>query len=208
MEVLEALNWRYAVQKFSDERIGEAQLQQLLTATRMSPSSFGLQPYRLIVVASEDMRQRLLPHSMGQEKVVHCSHLIVFAAQTAPGEQIVDHYIERFAQVRGVPVSDLQRLSDRMKKTLAARTPEQNLQWAHRQTYIALGTMLTCAALMGIDGGPMEGFEPKGYDQVLGLADLNLTASVICAIGRRDPEDAGADLPKVRFEQSEMVTMV
>ncbi|WP_308364910.1 MULTISPECIES: NAD(P)H-dependent oxidoreductase [unclassified Microbulbifer] len=208
MDVLEALNWRYAVRQFSDERIDEAQLQQLLTATRMSASSYGLQPYRLIVVESEEMRRRLLSHSMGQEKVVRCSHLVVFAARTDLGERMVDRYMERFAQVRGVPLNELRKMSDHFKSALAARTPEQNLQWAHRQTYLALGNFLTCAALMGIDSCPMEGFEAEGYDRVLGLAEQGLTTSVISAIGRRDPEDVSAGLQKVRFEHRDVVEVI
>lgn len=208
MDLLDALNWRYAVRRFAQARIGEEELQRLLKATRMSASSYGLQPYRLIAVESGEVRRSLLPHSMGQEKVVECSHLIVFAAQVDVGEQTVDRYIERVAEVRGVPLSELQRMSANIKGALANKTRQQRLEWAHRQAYIALGNLLTSAATMGIDTCPMEGFEPEGYDRVLGLAGRGLTTSVICTIGRRHAEDDSAHQKKVRFAHCELVEMI
>lgn len=208
MDLLDALNWRYAVRRFAQTRIDEEELQELLIATRMSASSYGLQPYRLIVVESGEMRRNLLPHSMGQVKVVECSHLIVFAAQVDVGEQTVDRYIERFAEVRGVPLDKLQRMSANIKAALANKTRQQKLEWAHRQAFIALGNLLTSAAILGIDTCPMEGFEPEGYDRVLGLAERGLTTSVICAVGQRHAEDDSAHLKKVRFEHREWVEMV
>jgi nitroreductase len=99
MTPIEALNWRYAVKKFSDERIPAFELQELLDATRLSPSSYGLQPYTVIVIESKQQRQRLLPLSFGQDKVVNSSHLIVFAAHTDIGDVTVDRYIDRYAQI-------------------------------------------------------------------------------------------------------------
>lgn len=208
MNVLEALNWRYAVRRFSDERIDDAELQQLLAATRLSASSFGLQPYRLVLVESAQMRRRLLPHSQGQDKVLHCSHLVVFAAQTEVDGRLVDRYLEQFCRVRGVALEQLQGISDHFKGALAVRAPEQNLEWAHRQAYLALGNLLTCAALMGIDSCPMEGIDTRGYDDVLGLAGQGVTTSVICALGRRHPEDDSARQEKVRVDLHEMVRRV
>ncbi|WP_116473539.1 NAD(P)H-dependent oxidoreductase [Zobellella maritima] len=208
MSILTALDWRYAVRRFAEERIDEQQLEELLTATRMSASAYGLQPYRLIVVASAEVRRQLLPYGMGQEKVAQCSHLVVLAAQTEVGEQTVASYVAQFARVRDVPVADLQRMSDHLNTALAVKTPAQRLAWAHQQAYLALGTLLTSAALMGIDSCPMTGIEADGFDRVLGLTELGLTTSVACALGRRHPDDANARLKKVRLDHQTMVRVI
>lgn len=208
MKVVNALNWRYAVRKFSAEAIADEQVRELMTATSLSASSYGLQPYRLLVVKSAEIRRQLLEHSFGQEKVVHCSHLVVFAAQTDIGDRTVERYLDRVSEVRGLPRRELRNMAVHFKGALAAKTQQQKQEWAHQQAYIALGTFLTCAAMMQIDSCPMAGIEPQGYDRVLGLADKELTTTVICAIGRRHPEDANAGLRKVRYDQDEMVAVI
>lgn len=110
--------------------------------------------------------------------------------------------------MRGVPRAQLQGMSEHFKGALAARAPEQNRDWAHRQAYLALGNLLTCAALMGIDSCPMEGIDVRGYDEVLDLAAEGLTTSVICALGHRHPEDDSAGQRKVRVDLREMVRRV
>ena len=205
MNLMNALEWRYAVRKFSDEVLSDMEVAALLDVTRLSASSYGLQPYRLLVVESPDIRRELVAHSYGQEKVAACSHLIVFAAQTDIGDQLVDEYVQKLTEVRGVSPESLQGMAGHIKGALAAKSPEENLQWAHQQAHIALGNLLTCAAMMGIDTCPMGGFEAAGYDEVLGLSKLNLTASVVCPIGRRDAGDTAASAPKVRRDYGEIV---
>lgn len=205
MNILNALNWRYAVRQFSSQKIEESRVRELLKAVRLSASSYGLQPYRMIVIKDIATRKQLLPYSMGQDKVVDCSHLVVLAARTDIGDDMVDRYIESVSQVRQVPMQALQRLTDHMKSVFAAMSRRQKIEWAHQQAYIALGTLLTSAALMKIDSCPMTGFESENFDRVLGLADMGLESSVICALGIRHPEDKNATLPKVRYPLSEML---
>ncbi|GAA6133944.1 NAD(P)H-dependent oxidoreductase [Oceaniserpentilla sp. 4NH20-0058] len=205
MNVLDALNWRYAVRQFSDEKITSAELKGLLNAVRLSPSSYGLQPYKIIVVESKAVREKLLLHSYGQDKIAQSSHLIVFAAQTQIGDTTVDNYIDKYAKITNKPHSELINFSEHMKSALAAKTPEQRQVWAHQQAYIALGNLLTCAAVMKIDSCPMTGIDSAGYDEVLGLDEHGLTTSVICPIGRRHSEDMQAYSPKVRFDYDEIV---
>lgn len=203
--IIEALNWRYAVRKFSAERIAEERIQDLLTATRLSATSYGLQPYRLVMVNSRETREKLLPHSYGQEKVLQCSHLVIFAAQKSIGDTMVNNYIHSVSTARGVPESSLQGLADHMKGVFAGMDSRQRREWAHQQAHIALGTLLTAAAAMKIDTCPMGGIEPAGYDSVLNLETLGLETSVICALGIRHPEDTNSNLKKVRYDASEMV---
>lgn len=208
MNVIEALNWRYAVRAFTPQKIDKQVIDELLTATRLSATSYGLQPYRMILVDNIDIRQNLLPHSFGQEKVVDCSHLVVFAAETESGDEMVDRYIHSVAKTRGISTDDLATLAEHIKSVFAGMSPAEKREWAHQQVHIALGTLLTAAAMMKIDTCPMGGIQPHGYDRVLGLSERGLETSVICALGVRHPEDSNARLTKVRYTQSEMVIVM
>lgn len=208
MNVIEALNWRYAVRAFTPQKIDKQVIDELLTATRLSATSYGLQPYRMILVDNIDIRQNLLPHSFGQEKVVDCSHLVVFAAETESGDEMVDRYIHSVAKTRGISTDDLATLAEHIKSVFAGMSPAEKREWAHQQVHIALGTLLTAAAMMKIDTCPMGGIQPHGYDRVLGLSERGLETSVICALGVRHPEDSNARLKKVRYTQSEMVIVM
>jgi nitroreductase/dihydropteridine reductase len=208
MNLINALNWRYAVREFSSETIALEQLQQLVDATRLSASSYGLQPYQLLVIRSPAIRQQLVEFSLGQDKVANCSHLIVFAAHTNIGDGTVDRYIKQFSQTRTVEVSQLVNMQEHYKAALAVMDKTERQAWAHQQAYIALGNFLTCAALMQIDTCPMTGIEFNGYDRVLGLREKNLTTTAVCPIGIRHPQDTSAREKKVRFDAQDMVTLL
>lgn len=208
MKLLDALNWRYGVKRFSDEKISSTELTTLLDATRLSASSYGLQPYNILVIETETIREKLLPFSYGQDKVLNSSHLIIFAAHTQVGDITVDRYIDNYVNITGKTHSELDGLSTHMKSALANKTSEQKQEWAHQQAYIALGNFLTCAAMMKIDSCPMTGFESEGYDAVLSLEEKGLSASVICPIGRRHNDDSQANIPKVRFSYDQIVLSI
>ncbi len=204
MDLIRALEWRYAVKRFSDRRVPEDVLAGLIEATRLTPSAYGLQPYKVIVVESRSLREELLPFSYGQEKVLDCSHLVVLAADTNVGDDTVDRYIRKYVEVTASSTDDLAAYAAQMRASLAAMGEDERQQWAHQQAYIALGNLLTCAAVMGVDSCPMAGFDRLGYDQVLELPRQGLTSTVICALGYRHPDDSYASKPKVRFDMHEM----
>jgi nitroreductase len=208
MNLNEALNWRYAVRKFSPQRIDDKKIQELLSATRLSATSYGLQPYRMILVDDKSVRSKLFQYSLGQEKVVDCSHLIVFAAQTDISDVMVDRYVHSVAMTREISVDELKDLADHIKSVFAGMNSAKKREWAHQQVHIALGTLLTAAAMMQIDSCPMTGIEHAGYDEVLSLDNIGLETSVICALGVRHPEDRNAQLKKVRYNQAEMVVTI
>ena len=205
MNIHEALDWRYAVREFSPEKLDNQVVEELIEATRKSASSYGLQPYQLVVIESESVRRVLLPHSFGQQKVLDCSHLVVLAAHTDVGDHTVDRYIEQYMKVRGVPYEDIAGYARHMKEAVGSRTDQEKREWAHQQAYIALGTLLTVAAALRIDSCPMTGFEHGAYDEVLGLNEMGLESSAIVALGHRSPADEHARLPKVRFDDEDMV---
>lgn len=208
MNIINALNWRYAVREFSSETIAPEQLQQLLDATRLSASSYGLQPYHLLVIQSPAIKEQLIEFSLGQDKVANCSHLIIFAAHTNIGDATVDRYIKQFSHTRAVDVSQLVNMQEHYKTAMAVMDKTERQAWAHQQAYIALGNFLTCAALMKIDTCPMTGIEFDGYDNVLGLREKNLTTTAVCPIGIRHPQDTSAREKKVRFDAQDMVILL
>ena len=208
MNVIEALNWRYAVRKFSDQKLSDEEVKRLVDATLLSPTSYGLQPYRLFVITDQELRRRLMASSFGQEKVLHCSHLVVFAAQTAFGDELVDLYIESVAETRKIEIQALSGLAEHMKEVFRNKNARQKKEWAHQQAYIALGTLLTSAALMKIDSCPMGAIDAAAYDEALNLKALNLETSMICALGFRDQKDKTAGMQKVRYDESEMVVTI
>ena len=204
MSILDALTWRYAVKRFSDERLSESEVRSLLEATRLSASAFGLQPYKLLVISSRALRERLLPHAQGQDKVRDCSHLVVIAAETL-GDSTVDRYTQQTASLAPLPKSAADGFATYVKQVLAGLTPEQRDVWSRQDAYLALGHLLASAAMMRIDCCPMSGFDPDGFDEVLGLGARGLRTTVICPLGRRHPSDEQAKRPKVRRSFDELV---
>lgn len=205
MKLTEALAWRYAVKAFSPREVEAETLRGILEATRMSASAYGLQPYRMLVIQAPELRRQLLEHSYGQDKVLHSSHLVVFAAHTALGTDAVDHYIQRAAASRNVPVSELDAYAQQIQGALARMSAAELVAWTKNQAYLALGNFLTAAALARVDTCPMEGFDAAGYDRVLGLSQQQLTTAVICPVGYRHADDPHAGYPKVRKPFGEMI---
>lgn len=208
MNIHQALDWRYAVREFSPQRLDGKVVELLLDATRKSASSYGLQPYKMLLIESDATRRALLAHSYGQQKVVSCSHLLVFAAHTDIGNATVDRYVAQCINIRGQTLSELEGYANHMKQALAAKAPSEKKAWAHQQVHIALGTLLVAAASMQIDSCPMTGFDPKGYDQVLGLEERGLESAVVVALGYRAAGDDSARQKKVRMDYREMVESI
>jgi nitroreductase len=209
-QLLAALQWRYATKVFDPARKIPAEVWQALErALVLTPSSYGLQPYRFLIVNSPARRAELLPHSWNQKQVVDASHLVVFAARTKITGADVDKLIARTSLVRKIPAESLNFYRDMMLGDLV-NGPRSKIvyEWSARQTYIALGNLLTCAAVLGVDACPMEGFVPIEYDRVLGLSGSDYATVVVCALGYRAGGDKYAGLPKVRYETRELVTQI
>ena len=200
-KVLEHLQWRYAVKKFdANKKIPDSVWQVLEQSLVLSPSSFGLQPWKFYVIRNPELRQQLLPHSWGQQKVVDASHLVVLAIKKDVDEAEVDLYVNRMAEVQQVPVEKLEKFGEVVKGFLQDPPfPFEVNSWSTRQVYIALGFFMTCAAMLEIDTCPMEGFVPSEYDRILGLPAKGYHSVVVCAVGYRAEDDKAADRPKVRF---------
>jgi nitroreductase len=209
-QLLEQLNWRYATKQFDPARkIGAQDWATLEDALQLSPSSGGLQPWKFIVVTDPEVRARLRAASYGQAQITDASHLVVFAAKKNFNEADVDSLINQTARVRGVAPEALATFRGMLVGGIVNGLDDASrAAWARNQAYIALGNLLTSAALLGIDACPMEGFDRAQYDEILGLPAQGLGSAVIATLGYRSPEDKYATAPKVRFPKEEIFVRV
>jgi nitroreductase len=209
-QLSDALRWRYATKAFDATRKLPAATWSALEETLvLSASSFGLQPYRFLVVEDPGLRAQLVPHSWNQRQVVDASHLVVFAARTQVTEAEIDAWIQQIATTRGVTPASLAGYRGMMTGSLLNPAFQSIApHWTARQAYIALGSLLTAAALLGVDTCPIEGFTPAEYDRLLGLPAQGLAAVVACALGYRAESDKYAAAPKVRFPASQLIVHV
>ncbi|AYN67023.1 NAD(P)H-dependent oxidoreductase [Euzebyella marina] len=206
---IDNLNWRYATKKFdSTKKISEDDLSKLLEATSLSASSYGLQPYKILVLKDDDIRAKLKPAAWGQSQITEASHLIVLANQTTFGDELVDDYLTNVSETRGIPVEGLKAYADLMKANLMPLTDEQKAAWTAKQAYIALGNLLSAAADLKIDTCPMEGFDSAQFNEILGLDDKNLNAVVLAAVGYRSEEDQTQHYKKVRKSTENLITII
>ncbi len=206
MNIIEKFKWRYAVKKFDTRRkLTKDQLAYLLEAINLAPTSYGLQPFRVLVIEDQAIREKLKAQSWGQGQVTDASQLIVFAAQTQLTGKDVDAFIANISKTRNIPVEALAEYEGMMKNTIQSRTPEQLTQWAARQAYISLGFLLSAAAAANIDACPMEGFSNEAFDDLLGLKEKGLTSVVMATVGYRSEDDAYQNLAKVRKPLEEII---
>ncbi|MDZ4787506.1 MAG: NAD(P)H-dependent oxidoreductase [Blastochloris sp.] len=199
-QLLEQLQWRYATKQFnSSKKISAKDWTALEDALALTPSSFGLQPWKFLVITNADLRQKLQTASWGQAQVTDCSQHVVFAIRTDVDAAFVSANMELTASLRGVPVESL----DGFKNVVLNFLPRINtIEWATRQAYIALGNLMTSAAMIGVDTCPMEGIDAAKYDEILGLAPKNLKTVVACSLGYRAESDKYSSAKKVRFPKS------
>ncbi|HEX3355422.1 MAG TPA: NAD(P)H-dependent oxidoreductase [Tepidisphaeraceae bacterium] len=208
--ILKQLNWRYAVKKFDPARkISQEDWKTLEHSLVLAPSSFGLQPWKFIVVNDPAVREKLVAASWNQRQVVDASHMLIFAIRKNLSVPDVERYMDRIAEVRGVEKTSLEGFKNVVTGFVTTNRPGFDVNtWSSLQTYIALGGFMMAAAMLGIDTCPMEGIDPKKYDEILGLEKLGLGTICACPAGYRAADDKHAHLPKVRFKHEDVITHV
>jgi nitroreductase len=198
-------NWRYATKKFdAAKKISTEDLNTLKEAIRLSSSSYGLQPYKIIIVENPELRAKMQPASWGQSQIVEASHLIVFANEINVDEESIDNYLKNISDTRSIPLESLTGYADFMKSKILTLSSDSLNTWSSKQTYLALGNLLNVAAELKIDATPMEGFIPAQVNEILGLDKLGLNASLMATIGYRHEEDATQHYKKVRKSNTEL----
>ncbi len=204
-QLLAPLRWRYATKQFdASKKIPDDLWAALEDALVLTPSSFGLQPWKFLVIKDPALREKLRAASWNQTQVTDASHLVVFAVRRTAGEADVDRLIERTVEVRATP-DGAARLGGMKKVILQFIEHTPVLEWHKRQAYIALGNFLTSAALLGLDTCPLEGIDPAQYDEILGLPEQGLATAVAATAGYRAATDGYAALAKVRYAKSEVI---
>jgi nitroreductase len=206
--ISDRLSWRYAVRKFDPKKkISDADWKVLEESLRLAPSSYNLQPWKYFVVRDPALREKLRAASWNQAQVTDCSHFVVITHITKLDTEHIDKYIEKVSQIRGLSPEILEKMKNTMIRDLIAGPRSETIHhWAEKQTYIGMGMIMAMAAMMGIDTCPMEGLDPRKYDNLLGLEGTGWQSVAAVACGYRDPSDAFAQFKKVRFEPREIFT--
>ena len=209
-QLIAALEWRYATKVFDAAAKIPAHVWAALEKTLvLTPTSYGLQPYKFLVVQNPAVRAALLPQSWGQKQVVDCSHYVVFLARTDMKEADVDKLINCTVAIRNLPAGALDGYRGMMLGDIVnGPRGKAAHEWAARQAYIALGNAMTAAAILGVDACPMEGIAPAEYDKILKLEGSGYKTVVALALGYRAASDKYATLAKVRYEAKDLIQHV
>jgi nitroreductase len=205
-DLLAALRWRYATKQFDSTRVIPADVWDVLERSLvLTPSSFGLQPWKFIVVRDPAVRAQLKPESWNQPQVTDASHFVVLSARTDLEQADIDAWIDCLAAVNGKAADDFAPLKGMICGFAETMSKEQRHNWNIRQVYIALGQLMASAAVLGIDTCPMEGISAAAYDRILGLEGSGHATVVACALGYRAADDKYAAAPKARFPQERVI---
>ncbi len=201
------LEWRYAVKKFdSVKKIPAADWKALERSLVLTPSSYGLQPWQFIVVENVELRKKLRAVSWNQTQVEEASHYVVFCAKQTMTEADISKFITLTAKERSMPEANLQGYKDMMINNIVNGAQKTNIPlWNSRQLYIALGNLMTAAAVIGVDSCPMEGLDPLQYDEILGIKGSDYATVCALALGYRASDDPYAKAKKVRYPHSDII---
>ncbi len=204
--LLRALNNRYATKQFDTEKkVSQQDIDTILESLRLTPTSFGLQLMKVIVVENKITRQELLTHSYNQNQVVDASHLLVLCREKSFLDKHIDDYISNISSTREIELNNLAGFKTMLQNFKESTSREEQINWMNNQIYIALGNLLTSCAILGIDSCPMEGFVTEKYNTVLNLTNDQLEAVLTIPIGYSSPNDSYKSLKKVRRKKNDFV---
>ncbi len=199
MNIVDGLKWRYATKHFDvTKKLTKDQIEYLKQAVNYIPSSYGLQPYRVLIVENEDVRKRLSEAAYGQPAITEASHLFIFVNDTEYGPEKVEKFMKLGAEVNNYPIEKTESYGNMINGMISSLSKVQLSNWTAKQAYIGLGALISAASEQQIDICPMEGFDKEKFDEILGLKERNLTSACIGAVGFRSPEDKNQFLKKVR----------
>ena len=199
MKLIENMNWRYATKQFdSEKKVSQTDIEQLKESIRLSASSYGLQLYKVLIIENEAIKKQLKPVSYDQGQITDASHLFVFCNYSNTNDSHIDEYLKLKANIQGLKIDDLQGYGGFIKESLSYKSNEEKKTWTAKQTYIALANLLIASSELKIDTCPIEGFEAEKYNEILGLNNKELNASVLVAVGYRSTKDQSQFAAKVR----------
>lgn len=206
MSSLKSLKWRYATQKFEENRvIPDEKIEIIKQAFNLTPTSYGMQPVKLVVIKNKSIQQKLFEYTYWQEQVRTASHVLVFCIETVIDDQFIENSFKLEKEIRNTPDEIIEKSKNFRLELFNNWTPKQKQEWAINQLYLTLGNVLNICAQKCIDACPMEGFQAEKYDEYLELPAQNLKSKLILPIGYRAKDDFFADFKKVRRPLKEMI---
>jgi nitroreductase/dihydropteridine reductase len=209
MNITESLEWRYATKKFDPTKtLDESTVTELLQAANLTATSYGLQPFKLVLIKNQPLQEQLVTSSYGQRQVADASHVIVVAARTDIDADYISQYVDFIESERGLDSGAMEDYKNIMTGAITGMSGDLMAQWTAKQTYIVMGTLLAACGAMKIDACPMEGFVSSEYNKILGLANYNLNAVLVLPIGHRAADDPNQKNKKVRRPLEEMVVRI
>lgn len=209
MELLDKLNWRYATKAMNGEKVAQEKIDNIIEAASLAPTSSGLQPFEIIVIKNQEIKEKIKPIAWDQQVITACSHLFVFAAWNNYTAERINKQFDLTNTVRGFKNEGWENYRQMLLGSYPQRDAEVNFNHAARQAYVAFSHALTAAAFESVDSTPMEGFDPDALDEILGLRAKGLRSCVMLAVGYRDTEnDWLVNLTKVRKSKEDLVTVI
>lgn len=209
MELLQALNWRYATKTFdASKKVPDDVLTNIMEAARLAPSSYGLELWKFVVVDNAELRTKIREVAWNQGQVTDASHLVVLCRQATATAEDVEKFVKYTAEVRGMDVSALDGYKQMMLGAVSGMDEEKKANWMAKQVYLALGFLMSAAAEAGVDTCPMEGFDPAKVDEILGLEARGLKSVVLCPVGYRSADDKYGMAKKVRKPANEVIVRI
>lgn len=200
MSLIQDLQWRHAVKAYdSSKKVTEEDINKIVEAARLAPTSSGLQPFQVLVIKNQEIKERLTAGALNPDCMRDCSHVLIFAAWDRYTAERIDDVYDWTTQERGLPQGRFSSYTDKLKEIYLKQTAEENHAHIARQTYIALGLALAQAAELKIDSTPVEGFDNLLVDKELELDKLGLKSVSLMYLGYANKEnDWLASMKKVR----------
>lgn len=209
MELLDKLNWRYAAKAMNGEKVAEDKVERILEAARLAPTSSGLQPFEIIVVKNQDIKEQIRPVAWNQSMITDCSHLLVFAAWDTYTAERINYMFDLTNDIRGFKNEGWENYRKMLLDSYPQKDAEENFNHAAKQAYIAFSQAIAAAAFEEVDATPIEGFDPDAVDKILGLREKGLRSAVLLPLGyRNESEDWLVNLVKVRKPMKDLVTVI
>ncbi|MDN3642017.1 nitroreductase family protein [Lutimonas halocynthiae] len=209
MELLDKLNWRYAAKAMNGKKVPQEKIDNIIEAISLSPTSSGLQPFEIIVITNQELKEKIRPVSWNQSVITDCSHLIVFAAWDTYTAERINKMFDLTNTVRGFENEGWENYRKMLLGSYPQKDPEVNFNHAAKQAYIAFSQAIAAAAFEGVDSTPLEGFDPDALDKILGLREKGLRSCVMLPLGYRDDKnDWLVNLTKVRKNKEDLVTLI
>ena len=209
MELLDKLNWRYATKAMNGKKVAQEKIDNIIEAISLAPTSSGLQPFEIIVITNQEIKEKIKPIAWNQSVITDCSHLFVFAAWDTYTADRINKMFDLTNTVRGFKNEGWENYRQMLLNSYPQKDAEENFNHAAKQAYIAFSQAIAAAAFEGVDSTPLEGFDPDSLDKILGLREKGLRSCVMLPIGYRDEKgDWLVSLKKVRKSKEDLVTFI